>query len=174
MKVAVREFNNIYGIPFINNNIYEAIKEYNIVVTVDSIFDDSHELPKDRITIIIDGFAKLRYCGIPILGYTKTNSGVYIKSKMRKSDLVKNTVTVSAPHYMRKSLSSARPSLKLLLMFNECTAEADYKALQDKFKKKLKDPKSPKFKWLRRALNQTLAKDIQEEETPKLSGDPDE
>lgn len=157
MKVAQREFNNVYGYPTLNEQIYKALKDkYNVVIGVESIFSSNHKNLGAKITVVIDGFAKLRSTGMPILGYTATPSMVYVKAAFNLRDLVPNKVTVTHPFYLNGSKSSARPTVAMLLAFNKCKTTDDYKALQGKYVAELKDPKLPKFKWLRRVLNQAL------------------
>lgn len=165
MKVATRQFKNVYGIPFFNREVHGALKDYNLLVTVDALFDKKFKQPKKGITIVIDGFAKLRSCGIPVMGYTPTHWGSYVRVPMRKADLVDNSITVSQPHYMRKATTPARPTLQLLLEFNDCVKAEDFKALQEKYAKEMKNPKKKKFKWLRRAINSALKPPA--EATPK-------
>lgn len=156
MEVSTKEFQNIYGFPTLNANIYKALKRYHLVLGVESIFSPKFVQPKNTITIVIDNFGKLRFSGIPILGYTRTPTMVYVKSKFSASDLVSNKVSVSLPFHLNGAKSSAKPTIPLLLEFNACSTSDHYIALQSKYAVDLKDPDLSKFKWLRRVLNQAL------------------
>lgn len=165
MKVAQREFTNVYGYPTLNAQIYKALKDkYLVVIGVESLFSKNHKPAKDQITVVIDGFAKLRSTGTPIIGYTATPSMVYVKGQFSERDLVPNTVTITHPFYLNGSKSSARPTISMLIAFNKCRTPEDYKALQSKYVAELKDPKLPKFKWLRRVINQALKGDEEKDE----------
>src|SRR5882672_5052632 len=155
MKVEVKRITNVYGYPALDRKIYKALKGYTLLIGVESLFAKSYT-PGDQITIIIDSFAKLRTSGIPILGYTKTPSLVYVRSELRKRDIVPNSVDVSHPAYLSVATSGARPTISLLLEFNDCKTTEQYQAMQDKYSAEVKDPKIQKIKWLRRNLNMML------------------
>lgn len=165
MKVVQRQFTNVYGYPTINEQIYKSLKDkYNVVIGVESLFSKDHKNLGAKITIVIDGFAKLRSTGTPIIGYTATPSMVYVKGQFSERDMVPNKVTISHPFYLNGSKSSARPTISMLIAFNKCKTPEDYKALQSKYAAELKDPKLPKFKWLRRVINQALKGDAEDKD----------
>lgn len=165
MKVASKQFTNVYGYPTLNDQIYKALKhKYLVVIGVESLFSKNHQPAKDQITVVIDGFAKLRSTGMPIIGYTATPSMVYVKGQFSERDLVPNKVTITHPFYLNGSKSSARPTISMLIAFNKCRTPEEYKALQSKYVAELKDPKLPKFKWLRRVINQALKVDEEKDE----------
>jgi hypothetical protein len=152
MKAEVKSVSNVYGYPALDRKIYKALKEYRLLVGVESLFSKKYE-STDQITIVIDSFGKLRSSGLPILGYVKTASLVYVRSELKKRDIVANKVEVVHPVYLSKATLGARPSIPLLLEFNDCETKEQYQAMQDKYAAEVKDPKIPKFKWLRRNLN---------------------
>lgn len=157
VKVSSKQFKNVYGIPHITRVLYKALKsKYIVLVGTESLFTPSYKPTPESFTIVIDNFSKLRTSGVPIIGYATTPSMVHVKTAVSAASLVSNEVLITHPFYLSGSKSSARPSIQLLLEFNECKCLEDYQALQSKYVKELKDPELVKFKWLRRVINQAL------------------
>lgn len=164
MKPYTKQFQNVYGYPTLTSQVYKSLKDkFNVVVGVESLFLNLIRDQK-KITIVIDGFAKLRACGVPILGYTATPSMVYVRSAFKLNDIVPNKATITKPSYLNGSTTSARPTISMLIAFNKCKTKEDYEALQSKYIADVKDPKLPKFKWLRRVLNQALKEETETKE----------
>jgi len=166
VKVQVKSFNNVYGYPTLNRHIYKAFKGTGALVLIgtESLFSSKYKPAKDQFTIIVDGFAKLRTSGVPILGYQCTPSLVHVKTVIDpRTALVPNKLEISHPFYLSGAQSSARPSISLLLEVEDCTTAEHFKALQSKYAAELKEPKETKFKWLRRVINQALKGEAKDE-----------
>jgi hypothetical protein len=161
MQVEIKTFNNVYGYPSIDRELLKTFKSYTVMIGVESLFSRKF-VQGENFIIVIDAFGKLRTSGIPILGYVRTPSFVWVRSRISKHDIVPNSTNISHPFYLNGAKTSARPSLSLLLEFNDCSTLEQYQAMQCKYEADIKAPKLQKFKWLRRNLNQML-KDLKDE-----------
>lgn len=159
MESERRIFKNVYGIPHIDRAIREALKPYNILVTVESLFSDKYVEKDNQVTVVVDGFGRLRSCGLPILGYTKMHDFRYVRDHnyvYGRGKLASNEVQVQRPVYVASVSQPAIPALKHLIEFNECKTLEDFKKLQESYGDELVNPKKRSLKWLRRALNMAL------------------
>lgn len=159
MESERRKFKNVWGIPYINKEARELLKPYNIIVSVESLFSDKYEEKEGQITVVVDGFGRLRSCGIPIIGYVKMHDFRYIRDenfKLSETKLQANEITVQKPVYVATTSRPSAPALKHLLQFNACKDEKDFKALQKAYGDELVNPKKRSLKWLRRAINMAL------------------
>lgn len=159
MESERRVFKNVYGLLYINKEVRELLKPYNVVPTVEYLFTDKYKEDPNQITVVIDGFGRLRSCGVPILGYVQMHDMRYVRDpnfELGKAKLAANEVTIQKPVYVATTSQPVIPSIKHLVEYNECKTLDDIKKLQESYGKELHAPKKKSLKWLRRALNMAL------------------
>ena len=162
MRVRTITVKNIYGLPYITEDVKQALKAlgYTILIGVERLFSKNFE-PPTTFTVVVDQFGKLTSCGIPLLGYVKAPTGVYHKVPIDLRKLVSNTVKITSPIYVGSAdatslKNSCAPSLGLLLEYHSAKTRKDLKKLEKRYSEEIEKPPSRKFKWLRRAVRETL------------------
>jgi hypothetical protein len=142
---------NVYGYPTFNKDVAKVFNSYNVILSVEKVFQLKKQ---EKITIVIDTFAKLRTCGIPILGYTESPIGLWVKCKFHKRDIVNNEVTITFPEYRReRNKKLGLEDKNLLLELNDST---NLKNMAKKYANRIENPESPDDKWLRFNLKSYL------------------
>lgn len=158
-KITVK---NVYGLPYITEATAAALKKhnFNVVVGIEKLFSKKFVQPK-ATTIVVDQFGKLTSCGMPILGYHKSPNGVYHKHAIDLRKLTDNEVTLTSPVFPSTAdatslTNAAAPSLALLLEYHATHGTKAMKALAKKYHDEIEKPPLRKFKWLRRAVRDSL------------------
>jgi len=150
---------NLYGLPFVNDRVAEALKAkgVNVVLSVERLFESKLK----GKTVVIDQFGKLVSCGIPILGYQRSPTGVRHKVA---NEMKPNEVTISYPKFIgavqpfRKE-NAPELDMQLLSEFQAAKDEKGYKKLAKKYAKEIGKPKTRVFKWFRRAVMDQFSKE---------------
>lgn len=137
-------FKNVVGYPALNNNIYRTFKKmgYKVVLGVPTLFEKDI---KAKHIVVIDSFAILESCNLPIIGYAYSKLGVYLKEPVPKKP-VTNEVLVKQPALCDRKIY---PNIKVLLEVLSCTTDQELKDIFEKYDTSKKKPKTATDKWLR-------------------------
>lgn len=141
----MREVSNVFGYPAINSELLKEFKDYEVVVGVDPFLRRAGRSKKP--VLIIDSFAVLESCGVPVLGYDFNETlGIYLKTGIKHS--FKNKIRLHSPA-LNNAESRLYPELDVLVEVMDAHIAGQYEKVFPKYKEQIQKPKTDTDKWLR-------------------------